>query len=502
MKLSFIGLLLATTASSSPESSGTAFTLTMGIGNSFGRIFRISTWGESHGGGVGVTLDGCPPRIPITREEVQVDLERRRPGQSRITTPRNEKDSVEILSGLNAEGVTLGTPLAMLVRNEDQRSSDYLENDMSVAYRPSHADATYDAKYGVRAIAGGGRSSARETIGRVAAGAVARKILRLYNGIEVLAYVSKVQEIQATNVDHDTFTMEDVDSNIVRCPDGPSAERMLERIDVIRKTGNSVGGVVTCVVRNVPAGLGSPVFDKLEAELAKACMSIPAAKGFESGDGFAGTLLTGIEHNDEFYIDPVTGATRTRTNRSGGIQGGISNGENIVLHVAFKPTSTIAKAQVRCLVWGGCFFLSLSLLLLLNVHATGDPFSLSEKVTLQRTLIPPRLILQLHFAKNIADAQITQNTVTRDGQEVELRGKGRHDPCVLPRAVPMVEAMVALTICDALMCQKAQCDLFPNDAPSEERPNPMGTTAYREGGPRERVLTTGSGPIGLRVDEE
>jgi chorismate synthase len=371
MRLSFIGLLLATTMSSSPESLATAFTLTMGTGNSFGRIFRISTWGESHGGGVGVTLDGCPPRIPITREEIQVDLDRRRPGQSRITTPRNEKDSVEILSGLNAEDVTLGTPLAMLVRNEDQRSSDYLENDMNVAYRPSHADATYDAKYGVRAIAGGGRSSARETIGRVAAGAVARKILRLYNGIEVLAYVSKVQEIEATNVDHDTFTMGDVDSNIVRCPDGPSAERMLERIDVIRKSGNSVGGVVTCVVRNVPAGLGSPVFDKLEADLAKACMSIPAAKGFESGDGFAGTLLTGIEHNDEFYIDPATGATRTRTNRSGGIQGGISNGENIVVHVAFKPTSTIAKVQVRFHVCEGCFFLSLStLLLLLNVHAT------------------------------------------------------------------------------------------------------------------------------------
>jgi chorismate synthase len=410
----------------------------MGTGNSFGRVFRISTWGESHGGGVGVTLDGCPPRIPITREEIQVDLDRRRPGQSRITTPRNEADAVEILSGLNPEDITLGTPLAMLVRNKDQRSGDYLENDMSVAYRPSHADATYDAKYGVRAIAGGGRSSARETIGRVAAGAVARKILKMYNNIEVLAYVSKVQEIEAENVDHDTFTMEDVDANIVRCPDEASAEKMLERIDEIRKQGNSIGGVVTCVARNVPAGLGAPVFDKLEADLAKACMSIPAAKGFESGDGFAGTLLSGLEHNDEFYIDPVTGATRTKTNRSGGIQGGISNGENIVVHVAFKPTSTIAKAQ---------------------------------------------------------------NTVTRDGQEVELRGKGRHDPCVLPRAVPMVEAMVALTLADALMCQKAQCELFPNEAPLEEQPNPMGSTAHREGGPREKVAS-GDGPIGLRVDEE
>lgn len=324
-----------------------AFALSMGIGNSFGKTFKISTWGESHGGGVGVVLDGCPPRIHITREEIQKDLDRRRPGQSRITTPRNEADAVEIMSGLNPEDITLGTPIAMLVRNKDQRSQDYLENDMKVAYRPSHADATYDAKYGVRAIAGGGRSSARETIGRVAAGAIARKILKQYNNIEVLAYVSKVQDIETRDVDHDTFTMEDVDANIVRCPDEAVAEKMLARIDEIRKSGNSIGGVVTCVARNVPAGLGAPVFDKLEADLAKACMSIPAAKGFESGDGFEGTLLTGKDHNDEFYVDPVTGATRTKTNRSGGIQGGISNGENIVIKVAFKPTSTIGQAQVR-----------------------------------------------------------------------------------------------------------------------------------------------------------
>jgi len=347
--------------------SAEGFTLTMGTGNTFGRVFRISTWGESHGGGVGVTLDGCPPRIPLTREEVQVDLDRRRPGQSRITTPRNEADAVEILSGLTPDGITIGTPIGMLVRNKDQRSSDYLENDMKVAYRPSHADATYDAKYGVRAIAGGGRSSARETIGRVAAGAIARKVLHLYNGIEVLAYVSKVQDIEAINVDHSSFTMDDVDSNIVRCPDQVAAEKMLERIDEIRKSGNSIGGVVTCVARNVPAGLGAPVFDKLEADLAKACMSIPAAKGFESGDGFGGTLLTGKEHNDEFYIDPETGATRTKTNRSGGIQGGISNGENIVIHVAFKPTSTIGQAQVRLrgFVW------SHSLGLLCAVYCAG-----------------------------------------------------------------------------------------------------------------------------------
>lgn len=428
-------LLLALT----PTPHSHAFTLTMGSGNTFGRAFRISTWGESHGGGVGVTLDGCPPRIHLTRDEIQVDLDRRRPGQSRITTPRNEADAVEILSGLTPDGITTGTPIAMLVRNKDQRSKDYLNNDMSVAYRPSHADATYDAKYGVRAIAGGGRSSARETIGRVAAGAVARKVLSLYNGIEVLAYVSKVQDI-GSEVDDDTVTQEDVDSNIVRCPDAEAAETMLARIDEIRKAGNSIGGVVTCVARNVPAGLGSPVFDKLEAELAKACMSIPAAKGFESGDGFAGTLLSGKDHNDEFYIDPVTGATRTKTNRSGGIQGGISNGENIVVHVAFKSTSTIGQKQA---------------------------------------------------------------TVTRDGLEVELRGKGRHDPCVLPRAVPMVEAMVAITLVDALMIQNAQCELFPNEAAQDQRPNPMGVTAKREGGPRQDAVPAGGGEaISQRIDEE
>mmetsp|Transcript_13491 Transcript_13491/g.20533 ORF Transcript_13491/g.20533 Transcript_13491/m.20533 type:complete len:436 (+) Transcript_13491:178-1485(+) len=435
MKLS-TSILLLCAAAPTVTVSGFMSSLKMGTGNSFGRVFRISTWGESHGGGVGVTVDGCPPRIPLTREEIQVDLDRRRPGQSRITTPRNEADSVEILSGIGHEGTTIGTPIAMLVRNKDQRSGDYLENDMSVAYRPSHADATYDAKYGVRAIAGGGRSSARETIGRVAAGAIARKILKKFNGIEIIGYVSKVQDIVAENVDEDTMTQEDVDSNIVRCPDAASAEKMLERIDEIRKSGNSIGGVVTCVARNVPAGLGSPVFDKLEADLAKACMSIPAAKGFESGSGFDGTLLTGKEHNDEFYVDPVTGATRTRTNRSGGIQGGISNGENIVIRVAFKPTSTIGQLQ---------------------------------------------------------------NTVTRDGQEVELRGKGRHDPCVLPRAIPMVEAMVALTLVDHLMMQQAQCELFPNEAAVEDLPNPMGTTAHREGGPKKAVAGE---KVSLRVDEE
>jgi len=415
----------------------TAFTLKMmGSGNSFGRVFRISTFGESHGGGVGVTVDGCPPRMQLTREEIQIDLDRRRPGQSRITTPRNEADSVEILSGVTPDGVTTGTPIGMLVRNKDQRSQDYLDNDMNVAYRPSHADATYDAKYGVRAIAGGGRSSARETIGRVAAGAIARKVLHLYNGIEVLGYVSKVQDI-GCEVDDSTFTREQVEANMVRCPDAKAADVMLERIDEIRKSGNSIGGVVTCVARNVPAGLGSPVFDKLEADLAKACMSIPAAKGFENGSGFDGTLLSGKEHNDEFYIDPVTGATRTRTNRSGGVQGGISNGEDIVIRVAFKPTSTIGQVQ---------------------------------------------------------------KTVTRDGLEVELRGKGRHDPCVLPRAVPMVEAMVCLTLVDALLLQQAQCELFPNSAMLEDKPNPIGKTAHREGGPKQRTEELNFS--GQRIDEE
>jgi len=318
----------------------------------------------------------------------------------------------------------------------DQRSQDYLDNDMKVAYRPSHADATYDAKYGVRAVAGGGRSSARETIGRVAAGAVARKVLHLYNGIEVLGYVSKVQDI-CCEVDDSTFTREQVDANMVRCPDAKAADVMLERIDKIRKSGNSIGGVVTCVARNVPAGLGSPVFDKLEADLAKACMSIPAAKGFENGSGFEGTLLSGKDHNDEFYIDPVTGATRTKTNRSGGVQGGISNGEDIVIKVAFKPTSTIGQLQ---------------------------------------------------------------KTVTRDGLEVELRGKGRHDPCVLPRAVPMVEAMVCLTLVDALLLQQAQCNLFPNTESLEDRPNPIGKTAHREGGPKQNTEELNFS--GQRIDEE
>ena len=370
--------------------------LYMGTGNSYGKIFRISTFGESHGGGVGVIVDGCPPNIQLTNEDIQYELNRRKPGQSRLTTPRDEEDIAEILSG-TYDGVTLGSPIGIIVRNKDQRSKDY--EDMAVKYRPSHADATYDAKYGVRAIAGGGRSSARETIGRVAAGAIAKKILRLYSNIEIVGYVAKVQDIEIPPVDHDSVTEAMVESNIARCPDAATAEKMIQRIDEIRRKGNSIGGVVEVVARNVPSGLGSPVFDKLEAELAKACMSLPASKGFEIGSGFAGTLLSGKDHNDEFYTD-ADGRVRTKTNRSGGVQGGISNGENIVIRVAFKPTSTIGQEQ---------------------------------------------------------------NTVTREGEETTLRAKGRHDPCVLPRAVPMVESMIALVLVDMLMQQKAQCELFQSN---------------------------------------
>lgn len=383
--------------------------LTMGTGNSFGKVFRISTFGESHGTGVGVIVDGCPPRIPLTREDVQIELDRRKPGQSRLTTPRNEDDAVEIMSG-TYDDVTLGTPIGMVVRNKDQKSKDY--DDMAAKYRPSHADATYDAKYGVRAVAGGGRSSARETIGRVAAGAIAKKVLKMYSGVEIVGYVQKVQDVELTadKVNHDTVTVEEVDANIARCPDTATAEAMIARIDEIRRTGNSIGGVVEVVARNVPSGLGAPVFDKLEADLAKACMSLPASKGFEIGSGFAGTLLSGYDHNDEFYVDE-NGRTRTRTNRSGGVQGGISNGENIVVRVAFKPTSTIGREQ---------------------------------------------------------------NTVTREGEEATIRGKGRHDPCVLPRAVPMVESMIALVLVDALMQQQAQCGLFPEPGQGALGANELG----------------------------
>lgn len=362
------------------------------MGSSFGNQFRIHTFGESHGGGVGVIVDGCPPRLALDLEAIQAELDRRKPGQSKITTPRKEDDRVEILSGL-LDGVTLGTPIAMVVRNKDQRPGDYSE--MAVAFRPSHADATYQAKYGIQARSGGGRASARETIGRVAAGAIAKQLLARAHGTEVIAWVKRIHTIEAT-IDPAGVTLDDVEANIVRCPDAACAERMIERIEAIGREGDSCGGVIECVVRQAPVGLGMPVFDKLEADLAKAVMSLPATKGFEIGSGFAGTLQRGSEHNDAF-LATGDGSLRTATNNSGGIQGGISNGETIVLRVAFKPTATIRKAQ---------------------------------------------------------------QTVTSSGEATVLEAKGRHDPCVLPRAVPMVEAMVALVLADHLLRQQAQCSLL------------------------------------------
>ncbi|MGY2837484.1 chorismate synthase [Thermostichus sp. MS-CIW-41] len=360
----------------------------MANGNSFGVLFCVTTYGESHGGAVGVVVDGCPPRLPLSEADIQAELDRRRPGQSPITTPRQEADRCQILSGV-FQGFTLGTPIHILVRNQDARPQDYQE--MATTFRPSHADATYQAKYGIRNWQGGGRASARETIGRVAAGAIAKKILRLAAGVEILAYVQRVKDVEA-QVDPASVTAEQVEANIVRCPDPQAAAAMIQKIEEAAREGDSLGGVVECVARRVPRGLGSPVFDKLEADLAKAVMSLPASKGFEIGSGFAGTYLTGKQHNDEFYMTPA--GWRTRSNRSGGIQGGISNGEDILLRVAFKPTATIRQAQ---------------------------------------------------------------NTVTLNGQETVLAARGRHDPCVLPRAVPMVEAMVALVLCDHLLRHHAQC---------------------------------------------
>lgn len=356
--------------------------------NSFGHLFRVTTWGESHGGGVGVVVDGCPPRVPISPEEIQFELDRRRPGQSKLVSQRKETDTVHILSGV-FEGQTLGTPILMMVWNEDARPEAY--ESFKEMYRPSHADYTYQAKYGIRSWQGGGRSSARETIGRVAAGAIAKKILAQNWGVEVLGWVEQVHHIRA-EIDPETVTLEQVESNLVRCPDPLAAASMIEHIEAIRKQGNSVGGIIRCIARGVPPGWGEPVFDKLEADLAKAVMSLPASKGFEIGSGFRGVEMTGLEHNDEYYTDE-TGRIRTRTNFSGGVQGGISNGELIDIRVAFKPTATIFHEQ---------------------------------------------------------------NTVNEQGKAVKLKAKGRHDPCVLPRAVPMVEAMAALVLVDHALRHKAQ----------------------------------------------
>jgi len=357
------------------------------MASSFGTLFRISTFGESHGGAVGVVVDGCPPRLALDVADVQRDLDRRRPGQSRFTTPRQEEDRVEIVSGL-FEGRTLGSPIAMIVRNQDARPAAYEE--MKDLFRPSHADYTTEAKYGIRNWQGGGRASARETIGRVAAAAVARKLLRDAAGIEALAWVARVRDIEA-KVDVGALTLAQVEASAVRCPDPGASQRMEDAIDAARRAQDSLGGVVRCVARGVPAGLGEPVFDKLEADLAKAMLSLPASKGFEIGSGFGGTLLSGSEHNDAF-VPGDAGRPRTVTNRSGGVQGGISNGERIELAVAFKPTATIGVAQ---------------------------------------------------------------QTVNRNNAAVTLSASGRHDPCVLPRAVPMVEAMVLLVLADHWLRQKA-----------------------------------------------
>ncbi|MBI3973254.1 MAG: chorismate synthase [Chloroflexi bacterium] len=349
------------------------------MGNTFGRLFRVTTWGESHGAAIGAVVDGCPPRLELSEADIQPDLDRRAPGQSRIVTQRKESDTVRILSG-TFEGYTLGTPISLHIPNEDMRPGDYRE--VQEKYRPSHADYTYDAKYGFRDWRGGGRTSARETAGRVAAGAIARKLLREWYGVEAVAWVSKVHHITA-ECDVERVTREDVERTPIRCPDLAVAERMIAAVEAARKAGNSLGGVVKCALRGCPPGWGEPVFDRLEADLAKAMLSLPASKGFEIGSGFAGTDLTGIEHNDEFYMEGDR--VRTRTNRSGGVQGGISNGETIYFRVAFKPTATVMHEQ---------------------------------------------------------------RTVTRHHEDTTIQGRGRHDPCVLPRAVPMVEAMALLVLAD------------------------------------------------------
>jgi chorismate synthase len=356
------------------------------MGNSFGVLFRITTFGESHGPALGVVVDGCPAQLALDVDAIQAALDRRRPGQSKLVSQRKEADVVEVLSGV-LDGVTLGTPIAMMIRNTDARGKDY--DALASAYRPSHADFTYDAKYGLRAVAGGGRASARETAGRVAAGAIAEQLLAQV-GVSIIAWVDEVAGIAAT-VDAAEVTRDSVEATPIRCPDLATAARMIERVEQARQDANSVGGVIRAVARGVPAGWGEPVFDKLEADLGKAMLSIPAVKGVENGAGFAGTLMTGSEHNDLFYRKDG-GAIGTRTNHSGGVQGGISNGEPITLRVAFKPTATIMRAQP---------------------------------------------------------------TVDRDGNAVTLEPKGRHDPCVLPRAVPIVEAMIALVLADHYLRQRA-----------------------------------------------
>jgi chorismate synthase len=359
--------------------------------STFGRAFRVTTFGESHGGGVGCIIDGVPPCLPLTEADIQPQLSRRRPGQSSLTTPRNEADQVKIQAGTE-NGFTLGSPISLFVANQDQRPVDY--SDMSKVPRPSHADYTYLAKYNIKSSSGGGRSSARETIGRVGAGAVAEKWLKLKYGVEIVAWVSSIgdQEIEK-ELNLDTLSREDVDKSLVRCPDEEATVKMIEIIEAAKKDKDSIGGVVTCVCRNVPTGLGEPCFDKLEAMLAHAMLSIPATKGFEIGSGFAGTRMRGSKHNDPFVTKTgADGKKRlgTVTNNSGGIQGGISNGEPVIFRVAFKPPATISQAQ---------------------------------------------------------------KTSEYGGGETVLEAQGRHDPCVVPRAIAIVEAMAALVIADAALLQ-------------------------------------------------
>ncbi len=355
--------------------------------NTFGHLFRITTWGESHGGSIGVVIDGCPPRLKIDLEAIQFELNRRRPGQSHLTTPRQEEDQVQIESGV-FEGQTIGTPIMMRVVNKDAKPSAY--EHLKDVYRPSHADFTYQQKYGIRNWQGGGRASARETIGRVAAGAVAKQILREQCDTEILAYVKQIHTIGA-EVDSDTVTLDDIESSPVRCPDPIASAKMVARIEQARRDRDSVGGIIESVSRNVPVGLGEPVFDKLKADLSKAMMSLPATMGFQIGSGFGCVTMTGSQHNDPFYND--SGQIRTRTNNSGGTQGGISNGENILFQVAFKPTATIGKEQ---------------------------------------------------------------QTVDIHGNETVLSAHGRHDPCILVRAPAIVEAMVALVLVDHFLRQRAK----------------------------------------------
>lgn len=351
--------------------------------STFGHLFRATTFGESHGKGVGVIVDGCPSRVPLDEARVQAQLDRRRPGQTHLNTPRDEKDRVTIQSGVQ-DGVTLGTPISLFVANRDQRPGDY--STMDDVPRPSHADLTYVAKYGIKARSGGGRASARETIGRVAAGSVADALLATF-GIEIVAWVSAVGAIRSEAVDEHTVTRCDVDQSIIRCPDADADEQMIALVEEVLDAHDSIGGIVTCVCRGVPQGWGEPAFGKLEAMLAQGMLSIPATKGFEIGTGFAGTCMRGSEHNDAFLLRE-DGRLGTLTNRSGGIQGGISNGEPILFRVAFKPVATIGRAQP---------------------------------------------------------------TVDYEGRNVVLEARGRHDPCVLPRAVPVVEGMAACVLADAAL---------------------------------------------------